>query len=241
MSKQQPRNRDIGRGGHPTRFAPKPRSEARVSTLELAADELAAETDTAALDALVSYRDAVAAGDIVPTGLDRDALSGRTFTESLDRQIEYARRGKREAADALRFHNLRLGASEAFTVDGREFHLTLDDGGSTTLSFTTHIESAKVPDVAGMTPSDKRAYLDGAKTAIETTGVKVVSADEGDTTLASPTRPVHFNSLPDCANKVTDVELDAFVQADNYASAWRKAHLRVSDNWLEDDGLQFVS
>lgn len=238
---RQPRNRDVGRGGHPTRFAPKKHGEPNVSVLELPADDLASDTDADALDELVSYRAAIASGAVVPAGLDRDATTGRTFTESLDRQIEYARRGKSEAADALRFHRLRLGSSEAFTVDGREFNLTLDDDGTTTLSFTTHIESVKVPQVPGMTPADRRAYLDGVTTAIESTGVKVVAADDGETTLASPTRPVHFNSLPDCANKVTDVELDAFVQADNHSSAWRKDHLRVSDNWLEDDGLQFVS
>lgn len=239
--KGQPRYRDANLKGNPSWFAPKKRNEPQVTTVDLPADALAVETDTDALATLESYRDAVASGDVTPVGFDREATTGRTFTESLDRQIEYARRGKREAADALRFHNLRLGSTDSFEVDGREFSLSLDDDGNTTLSFTTHIESVKVPDLPGMSPADRAAYLEGAKAAIVSTGVEVDADETGETTLSAPTRPVRFNSLPDCANKVNDVELDALVQADKFNSAWRREHLRVSDNWLEDDGLSFVS
>lgn len=236
---RQPRNRDVGIGGHPTRFAPKEKDAPTVATLDLSADDILGETDDTALDTLTAYRDSVLSGDVVPSGL-KDLTDGQSFTNALDRQIEYARRGKKEAADALRFHGLRLGASEDFTVDGRTFSLQLGDDGSASIVFETEVDAMTVPDVDGMTARDRHAYISGATEAIEDAGVKVVGSEGSSATLRTATRPPHFNSLPDCANKVVDVELDAFVAADNFRSRWRKRHVKPTDDWLSGTGFEFV-
>ena len=237
-SRGRARNRDVGKPGHPTRFAAQQRPEPQ--SLDLGADDFTDVTNDSAYTELVAYRDAVTSGAVAPVGVDRRVVDGQSFKTALDRAIEYAARGRSEAADALRFHRMRFGTSEQFTVDGRTFTVTLSDIGKVTLRFGTTVESLECPDMAGMTDTDRRSFTVGAHKAVEATGVQVEGGDGPVVELSVPARAVSFNSLPDCVSKVIDAELDAFIAADNFRTEWRRQHVMLNDDWLDGESVRFV-
>jgi hypothetical protein len=232
-----PRNRDTGRGGHPTQFAPKTKAHSTLRAVDLlSADDISTSHESVGVSELTAYRDAVEAGTVVPPGFNSEIGSGDFFLKSLDKQIAYASLGKTESADALRFHNLRLGASEDFVVDGKAFTLELDHSGDAALIFETTISELESPNLAGMRDRDRETYEhECLEHIMNECGAKSVTSGHGTATVRVKARRPQFNSLPDCVNKISDAELDFFIAADSFRQNWMREHAKADDDdWLNE-------
>ena len=241
---KQPRNRDVGLGGHPTQFAPKSKSTSSLAVVDLlSADDLSDSNDHRGVAELIAYRDSVEAGTVIPPGFNAEAGNGSFFLKSLDNQIKYARHGAREAADSLRFHQLRLGSQEEFVVDGKSFTVELDDTGETFIVFKATVDEFESPNIAGMRTTDRETYEHEVLEHVMTEcGATSVTSSGNTAQVRIKSRRPQFNSLPDCANKISDSELDFFVAADSFRHEWLSNHVKSDDtNWLEDTEQKFVS